>query len=542
MLSLRLCSSLEKIFLEGPIPSHPWEKASCLGGEEFSFQAVVQKDGWGASSVQVTVDSPLASEITLFQVGQVPCALPAYPTRLDEDYLTSRPGLFPDPLLPLEGDRVEVSSFYPTVLWVSVQIPPGFPGGVYPISLQLSCQGEQAEATFSLQVVELDLPPQRLRYTQWIHGDCLGDYYGVPIYSEAHWNLWEAYLTAAVQEGVNTVLTPLFTPPLDTEPGTERPCVQLVEVDKEGDAYRFSFARLERFLQMAQGCGVRFFEMSHLFTQWGAAFAPAIYGVEHGVRRRLFGWDTPAVSQEYQSFLRQFLPALVAFLEEKGLAGRVMFHLSDEPSPEHLESYSRAKALIKPFLGDFPLYDALSDPAYYDSGLVEHPVAATDHIDPFLERQVPGLWAYTCCGQCVDVGNRFLAMPSARNRIVGWQLYKYRLAGFLHWGNNFWYSQNSRQKLDPWRVTDGGGAFPGGDPFSVYPGKAGPVKSLRMKVFHQGLQDLRALELAETRLGCDVGSQVLPGYASMTFSQYPRQGETLLAAREKLQELLQKTL
>ena len=101
MLSLRLCSSLEKIFLEGPIPSHPWEKASCLGGEEFSFQAVVQKDGWGASSVQVTVDSPLASEITLFQVGQVPCALPAYPTRLDEGYLASRPGLFPGPLLPL---------------------------------------------------------------------------------------------------------------------------------------------------------------------------------------------------------------------------------------------------------------------------------------------------------------------------------------------------------------------------------------------------------------------------------------------------------
>ena len=35
MLSLRLCSSLEKIFLEGPIPSHPWEKASCLGGGNF---------------------------------------------------------------------------------------------------------------------------------------------------------------------------------------------------------------------------------------------------------------------------------------------------------------------------------------------------------------------------------------------------------------------------------------------------------------------------------------------------------------------------
>ena len=169
-------------------------------------------------------------------------------------------------------------------------------------------------------------------------------------------------------------------------------------------------------------------------------------------------------------------------------------------------------------------------------------MAATNHIVPFLERKVPNLWAYYCCAQGVDVGNRFLAMPSLRNRIVGWQLYKFGITGFLHWGYNFWYSQNSRVKLDPWQITDAMGSFPGGDAFSVYPGKDGPVQSLRMKVFHHSLQDLRALELAQSLLGEDPGAQVLPGYAEMTFASYPREGEALLEARERLNRLIEANL
>ncbi len=537
-LSVQQRSSLEKVFLDRENTASESFSTSCLGGEEVSWQAVLALEGWGTAPVKVEVDSPLGDLVELYQVGQVPCALPAYPAARDENYLRGAPGLFPDPLLPLEGGVVEASSFLPLVLWINVRVPQGFPAGEYPVRLRFSRGEDRAECVHTLRVVGLDLPPQKLLYTQWIHGDCLADAYGVEVYSHAHWKLWEQYLRTAAEEGVNLVLTPIFTPPLDTEPGAERLCVQLVDVERAEGRYRFGFERLGAFIAMARRCGVERFEMSHLFSQWGAEFAPNIYGREQGVRRRLFGWDTPASSPEYRDFLAQFLPELTGFLRAQGLEGKAVFHISDEPGGGHLEAYRRAKEMVKPYLGDFPLYDAMSDPAFYDGGLVDHPVAATDHIGPFLERQVPGLWAYTCCSQNVGVGNRFLAMPSARNRILGWQLYKFQLSGFLHWGYNFWYSQNSRRKLDPWQVTDGGGAFPGGDPFSVYPGREGPVQSLRLKVFHQGLQDLRALELARSLLGRDVGPQVLPGYGDMTFSRYPQGAQALLAAREKLNTLL----
>jgi len=38
---------------------------------------------------------------------------------------------------------------------------------------------------------------------------------------------------------------------------------------------------------------------------------------------------------------------------------------------------------------------------------------------------VPELWGYYCCWQAIEVSNHFLAQPSARNRIIGPQIYKY---------------------------------------------------------------------------------------------------------------------
>ena len=144
----------------------------------------------------------------------------------------------------------------------------------------------------------------------------------------------------------------------------------------------------------------------------------------------------------------------------------------------------------------------------------------------------------TCCGQCVDVGNRFLAMPSNRNRILGVQMWKYHITGFLHWGYNFWNSQLSKAVIDPFKVTDAGGAFPGGDGFSVYPGENGPLPSLRQKVFAMALYDMRALSLAEEKLGRESVLKLLGDGESMTFANYPRTSSYLPDLRERVNEAI----
>lgn len=105
-----------------------------------------------------------------------------------------------------------------------------------------------------------------------------------------------------------------------------------------------------------------------------------------------------------------------------------------------MDSYARAAALLREELEGCSIIDALSDYAFYEKGLLQRPVPSIDHLAPFLDHGVRPLWTYTCCAQSRDVSNRFMAMPSCRTRILGTQLYLYRIEGFLQWGYNFWYS------------------------------------------------------------------------------------------------------
>ena len=539
-LTLYTLSSLAKVFLNG-IYGDPLESGSLLGGEEYSYQIAYTLDGFGKADLSLEVDSPLADAITLRQVGNVPSEFPAYPNR-DDNYLRADPGLFPDPLYPMKEPMVEgiPDSFH--AVWVTVKPKPGTEPGVYPVRITFSNeeQGIREVSELSLELIGVELPEQELLFTQWFHADCIAAYYNLEIFSEAHWRWIEKFMKAAADNGVNLLLTPIFTPPLDTQVGGERPTTQLVEVEQLPGGWKFGFERLARWIDMAERCGIRQFEISHLFTQWGAAHAPKIIAKVNGEERRIFGWETDACGPEYAAFLRAFLPELVEFLQRYELAGRCWFHVSDEPGESSLETYGKANDLIRECLGDaFPIIDALSESEFYEKGYVQIPVVATNAIEPFLENKVSPLWAYYCCAQGVDVSNRFMSMPSARNRIIAQQLYKYDIRGFLHWGYNFYYSQFSRGKINPFLTTDAVNAFPSGDSFSVYPGEDQVVESIRLKVFHEALQDLRAFRLAESKLGKEKILAVLEsGIEPITFSRYPREEEYILNTRECINVLL----
>ena len=66
-------------------------------------------------------------------------------------------------------------------------------------------------------------------------------------------------------------------------------------------------------------------------------------------------------------------------------------------------------------------------------------------------RNVRKAVGYYCTGQYVDVTNRFIVQPGYRTRILGTQMYKYQLDGFLHWGYNFYNAEHSIFPIDPYR-------------------------------------------------------------------------------------------
>ena len=539
---LRLYSALEKIFPHNAAPTHTKQiNLSGLQDETISFQIAYKLPPsgyrtWG----RLKVNAPNNLPITLRRIRYVPGSLPQH-FQTDDNYLSKETGVFPDLLENMDANHLPLIPGIWQTMWVDIDILPTHQGR---FAIHIQIENESGETLDSgdaiIDTIPAALPPLDIPHTRWFHVDCLATYYEVDIFSERHWQIIENFAAYAVQHSINTLLTPIFTPPLDTAIGGERPTVQLIDVTVRDNKYVFDFKKLERWVAMCKRIGVQFYEMSHLFTQWGAKHAPKIIDT---AGQRLFGWETDATGPAYTAFLQQLLPALTAELIRLGIAQSTLFHISDEPGLESLAQYTAARNIVEPYLQGYKIVDALTDYDFYKTGCVSVPIPAVNHIEPFLAGNVPELWCYYCCAQSAHVPNLFFMQPSFRNRILGVLLYKYDIAGFLHWGYNFYNSMHSIYPINPFVVTDADGAFPSGDAFIVYPGEKGqPLGSVRLAVAQEAFFDLRALRLLEQLAGRDfVLGLIDEGLAEpITFSSFPQNAEYVLALRQRVNEEISK--
>ena len=549
MLRIKLISPLDKVFLDSRHEGFAaMKKLSMLRNERMSLQLIMTDDNAAAPHrrfVGLRPDGVFAPYTSFRTVEMIPSCLPAYPGRSDESYLRTEPGLYPDLLAPLQmRGAVPCVQGQLRSVWIDINTSGELPAGNYNFSVLVSDGGQEMRVNVPIEIIGADLPEQELRVTQWFHCDCLASYYNVPVFSERHWEIIENFVRTAVSNGINMLLTPIFTPPLDTYIGGERPTVQLTGVRLTDSGYEFDFSRLDRWIDMCDRCGVKYFEISHLFTQWGAAHAPKIVADTPDGERRIFGWDTDAAGEEYTSFLRAFLTAFLAHMRARGDDRRCYFHLSDEPKAAQLEQYLKAKATVADLLEGYPVMDALSDYEFYKTGAVAMPIPSSNHIEPFIEGGVSPLWTYYCCGQNQNVSNRFFAMPGARTRFIGTQFWKYRVFGFLQWGYNFYYNQGSYDPINPYLDSTGNYFVPSGDAYSVYPAADGTaLESIRIIQFRQGIDDLGAMTLAESIVGRE---KVLASIEELTgdivFSRCVCDSTVMHAVRERVNRLISENL
>lgn len=563
MLETRILSSLHKVAPQH-CPEAPLTALSGLQNEPLSFQLAYKlaPGEFRTRPVYPRVESELP--LNMYSVGYVP----VLHTDVGIPDTPAPGGLIGDILLPKKinpelehkgypwqtmyfekGEKVTLNAANDAwqALWFTVnEEGKTIASGSYPIRISLydSYTGAKlGESSIEINVIGASLPKQRLKYTNWFHCDCLADFYHVEIFSEPFFEIMRAQVACAVKNGMNMILTPFFTPPLDTPVGDERMTAQLVKVYQINGVYSFDFSLLKKFLDICRQEGMEYFEHSHLFTQWGSKAAPKIMATVDGVEKRILGWDTPADGPEYTAFLDAYLPAVKKFLAGEGLEGKVLFHISDEPDDKNADYYRKAKAVVSRHLAGALCGDALSHYLFYEEGLVETPIVATHHIEEFLGR-CDHLWAYYTGGQIQDgLGNRLLITPPERNRVLGLEMYAHHIEGFLHWAYNNYYDLLSQGLFDPKFNPCGYNNNPG-TTYMVYPGGDGqPLQSTRQKVFAEGILDIRALELLESLAGRAACEELLEKhFGKVDFHTAPRNPEHLLAFRREVNEAIAKKL
>lgn len=462
-------------------------------GEYGEFQIVVRSDtSLDTLSASVTDFSNAVSGTTIPGasvrfVGYVHVDRPSQRPSLDQ--LRQPPADFPDVLL--EDASVSVPSEQAQPVWISVHVPPAVPEGAYQASVTVRADsgGITQEATYPLKLVvyPITLDSTRLWVTNWFSMQWRHMEINPEPDSAAYYDLLRRYARNMAEHRQNAALiSPL--------------ALSRFYVNAEG-ALAVDFEKFDRWVQIFIDEGViGRIEGGHIGGRsggWDSDFITYIHSVQDGA---VTNGSAAPDSEEARTFYGFFYPALTAHLKEKGWLDIYMQHLADEPTQRNMGTYKALAALVHEFAPELRIIEANHTKELVGSMDIWVPQLNFFHEDfgHYQERQKNGdeVWFYTCVFPQGEYANRFIELPLIKTRLLHWINFTSGATGYLHWGYNAWKNEDPRVYTT--REHNGPPYLPAGDPWVVYPGKEGPLDSIRFEAMRDGIFDHELLcRLAE---------------------------------------------
>lgn len=490
------------------------EKAKCLINESFHFQLFIESEKRIRTKIRIKSDLSVKSYVVKKMKGDY-----YLDKETDDYYVYAKDDMYPD--LLQEREFVCVSPDNGTTVFCEIGNEDKTVGK-HKIEITLG----DSKKVIELEVLNDRLVENDLIITHWFHNDCISNYYSVKIFSDEYYEIFEKFVQSYVKMGNTMILVPVFTPPLDTAVGAERLTAQLVDVEKDGGTYYFDYHNFDKYITICQNIGIKYFELSHLFTQWGAKYCPKILIKENGVVSNHFGWEIKSTDERYLDFLSQYLKSIADHLKKIGIFDITYMHLTDEPHGEDIKTYIKLSEFIKKKNYNLKTLDAISHYDIVKSESVNLPAVCTRSKEFDLFKDVAKLIYY-----CIDIddnylSNRYFHMPLQRTEIIGFQIYELNAKGFLQWGYNFYNTQLSKKQLNPYKNTTAGGAFCAGDSFLVYPGKSRPEYSLRYFILLKAFEEYRLLKTLERKYDRAYVMSLLHNQGIEGVRKYPRDAKT----------------
>ena len=152
--------------------------------------------------------------------------------------------------LPKDSGKVEVVPGAVVPVWITVKVPAGAKAGVYTGQIGIEAAGEKrVEVGVELKVTDYVLPDTQ-DYRTWVDliqsTDTPSIEYGLPLWSEKHWEMIGRSFRLIGKTGSRTVYIPLIA---HTNLGNAESMVRWV---KKGSGYEYDFSLMERYLDTAE--------------------------------------------------------------------------------------------------------------------------------------------------------------------------------------------------------------------------------------------------------------------------------------------------
>ena len=354
-------------------------------------------------------------------------------TRVSKPLVTAKAGFYPNVLRPF--DEFGISPGKLTRIWISAFVAASVSPGEYSSRITIT-RGDtvEAEIPIMLRVFPLKIPetPAQPAFIG-LNYDLIAGHYKIDSEADEHRALMDAFYWYLVERR----LTPLQPPvPLDSP-------------------HLASYMNDER----VSGCRIPFNPAEKRF-ETAAAFAE-----QGGWLDRTFSYfiDEPTYHQ-----YRKVLDAA-----------------------ERIHSMPSSPKFLVACFPDNPLIGAVDiwciHLRFLPEGIPRGHMERSKYVEAVAARLEAGddVWWYTA-GAVAPVPTLHVEDDPAAFRIIPWMQQLYQITGFLHWEAANWQGSLDDPFVD---------YFGNGEGVLVYPGKAGPISSIRLELLREGLEDLEYLTL-----------------------------------------------
>ncbi len=396
------------------------------------------------------------------------------------------PDLVGDPLE--ERDSVDVPAYAAQPLWFTFKIPDKARPGTYTGTVKVDADGRtQASYPLTIEVADAGVPdPADYGFflDVWAQPETIAKNHSVRLWSDQHWKLIEKYNRDLASRGQKVINTTIVDNPwhhqwsLGTrESQTATPYTSMVGWKWNGKTFSFDFARWDKYVETARRAGLgpdigafsmlAFQDQEHL-TYTDTRTGKTVYeNVDLGGDRWREAWGT-------------FLPAFEKHLKAKGRLEDTWLSFDERPID--------AMTVVKDFVHEVaPVFD---DRISVAGSISTEGVASNLSVDwggidamtkeKVAERREAGKTTTFYVYGTPAHPNTLSFSPAVESRMLPWIAAQRDLDGFLRWSYNSWTSDPFKQPVH---------IFTQGDEYLVYPGKDGPMSSIRWEQLKEGIED-----------------------------------------------------
>ncbi|MBT7574873.1 MAG: DUF4091 domain-containing protein [Flavobacteriaceae bacterium] len=384
---------------------------------------------------------------------------------------------------PLTINKIITTSNF-SLLRISVKSNEFKSPGSYKLNVILNDGFKTEQLKFKIKVHDASIPrleESKFFYTNWFNLSKMEEMHNLLRWNKEWFTMLDKYAKLMAEGRQNCIIIPHELISLKSNK---------ISLDEE---------KMISFINVFKKYGFKYFESPHLLNRganddWG--------NPELKTKLRKRGYYSEEGKKEIDTIIRK----IKSFTKKYNLENQWLQHIADEPTDVNAQCYKDVSKQIKSIYPEITIMEATNAKESLSGSIDLWCPLINDfqeNQDFFNERESKGekILIYTCLVPGGKWLNRTLDMERIRQVYFGWAGSKYNTFGYLHWGLNQYKANPFKQSVvkHPSPQASSNNFLPAGDTHVIYPGKDGPLSSLRFEAHRKGIEDYELLEKLKTK-------------------------------------------